>query len=255
MKNISKRKGGELSRHENNTLSRVYKSIKATIQFFILALLQSSSGTLIQGKLGFKKELRDADFAVNAKAIYDALFLNIGGYYNPPFADLALLLDLINAFNVAVGNVKMRVLGAGGAKKTAKNDLYGCLKNALGYVNSVAWNRQSVAEQIITGAKLMLRANTNNRKQIMSAKYTLSVGEVLLQCLALKVDGKYYKASYIWQVSNDGGVTWNDLAITTESKFLVTGLIHGDVLKFRKRTVSTKFGKSGWCTAVDFTAN
>ena len=255
MKKKYKRIGGGLSRIEKKALRRAYKEAKEELVQILFAMEQSASGTLIQGKLGFRKGMKDADFAVNAKAIYDALSLNAGGYFNPPFADLDKLLTLIGFFNDAVGNVKLRVLGAGGAKKTAKNNLYGCLKNALSYINSLAWTLQSVAEEIITGAKMVLRNSKSSKKQVITASYTKAAGEALLQCIALKVDGKYYAANYSWQMSSDGGKTWVDIGVTSQAKLLVTGLTHGDVLKFRKRTSSTKFGIEAWCTPVDFTVN
>lgn len=143
MKKAEKNKGGLIIQGKRKSLFGPFTLLKAII---MLAFPSSASGKVIQGKLGFAKSMRDTDFSSKAKAIFDALTLNTGGYFSTPFADMALFEDMIIAFDASVQNVKLRVLGAGGAQKTAKTDLYGCLKNALAYVNSIAYNRQAVAE-------------------------------------------------------------------------------------------------------------
>lgn len=102
---------------------------------------------------------------------------------------------------------------------------------------------------------MMLIAYAGTKKQELTASYTLATGEALLSCIALKINGKYVsKVTYTWQKSIDGGITWVNIYSGPESKYLVKGLTPGVVMKFRKRSVSTKGGATAWCKAVDFTA-
>ena len=245
-----------MSRRERKALQKK-KLLKKTIRrkiVILIAVLTSTSAIVIQGKLGFKKSIKDNDFSAKAKAIREALFLDASGYYSsPPWADMDLLKSLIDAFDAAILNCNLRVLGAGGALKTAKNNLYGCLKNALNFVNSLAWNNQPAAEGIIQGAKMALKMNKGKKKQELSVSSTSATGEALLQCIAFNIDGKYYVATYNWQKSIDGGATWVDLPDTSKAKLLLKGLTVGSVPKFRKRTNSTKGGITAWCTPIDFT--
>ena len=81
--------GGILTRKERKAL---IKSINDLLGFqknpLYMILLTSSSSITIQGKLGFDKGLKDADFLINAQAIFDALTVNISGFYTPPFVDM-----------------------------------------------------------------------------------------------------------------------------------------------------------------------
>ena len=144
------------------------------------------------------------------------------------------------------------MLDSAGQKKTAKTNLYGCLKDALAYVNNLAWNQVDAAA-IITGAKMVLKNSKTSVKQDFKVKQGKATGEALIISLALMLDGKYLKAMYYWQYSLDGGITWIDLPQTSKANTILIGMTAGLPAKFRKRTYSSKTGLSKWCTPIDFT--
>ena len=84
MKNLNIRINGSLSRSERKALLRkvrqqvekIKDELKAKIKAVILTTVHSSSGTVIQGKLGFNKDTKDSDFLADAKAIYNAFIEN-----------------------------------------------------------------------------------------------------------------------------------------------------------------------------------
>ena len=228
----------------------LFAKIVETVYFFLVTV---PAIKVIQGKLGFRKSLRDGDFAIKAKAMHDALVNDINAFFSPPFADLVLLSDLIDRFEKAINNVQLKVLGAGALKKQAKTDLYNCLLSAKEYINKLARDNQANAEAIINSALMEALGAHSYKKQLLSVKKGDSTCEALLQCIAVKIDGKYYKATYNFQSSIDGGTTWINLDDTTEAKLVVTGLVLGTVMKFRTRSKSKKLGLTKWCPPVDYT--
>ncbi len=245
--------GGILTRKERKALIKSSNRIKEERKQFFMVLVTTGSASMIQGKLGFRKNQKDADFGVNAQAIFDALTLNVSSLFAPPFTDMAALEGFIKAFNEAVKNSKMKLLDAAAQKKTAKSNLYGCLKEALAYINNLAWNSQTNAEAMITGAKMVVKGAKSTQKQDLAVVPGKSTCEALLQCIAVKIDAKYYKATYNWQSSIDGGITWVALDDSQEAKLLVIGLVLGTVMKFRKRSNSKKCGLTKWCKPIDYT--
>ncbi len=242
-----------LSRKERKALLRTRNQVKSLLANPCFILFSMPSAVIAKGKLGFSKSMKDGDFVIKSKAIYDALDLNEAGFYTPPFSDMADFLTAIDKLETCIQNVKVRVLGAAAAKKVAKTDLYNFLKSALEYINKMARNKPLSAEEIITGANMLVCAAHKVMKPQLSAKPTGAAGEVNLQCIAVQLDGKYYKATYNWQISSDGGKTWDNLSDTVEAKLKVIGLVVTTTVKFRQRANSKKFGITAWCTPVDYT--
>ena len=247
-----KNKGGILTRKERKALKRSINVLKREGKKSYFVLLISSSSITIQGKIGFGKGLKDADFLVNAQAIFDALTTNISGFYTPPFVDMPKFQDALKDFTNAIKNSKQRLLDSAAQKKTSKTNLYGVLKDALAYINNLAWNNLDAAA-IITGAKMVQKGSRVSKKQDFTVRQGKNSGETLLASVAVMLDGKYLKAIYYWQMSVDGGVTWIDLEDTDKANTLLIGLKVNVPAKFRKRTKATKTGMSKWCTPVDFT--
>ena len=178
---------------------------------------------------------------------------NVGGFFTIPFVDMALLKDQILAYGTAITNAKLKGLATSSAKVTAKTDLYGTLLSALGYVNNLARLNQVNAVEIIEAAKMLVIGAKSHKKQDFAIKQGVSSGTVELISLAVMFEGKYLKATYYWQYSTDGGITWKDIDDTQVAKTMFSGLTPGVPAKFRKRTNSTKTGMSKWCTPIDFT--
>ena len=243
----------QLSCNERKRLMKEAKELRAIQNQMHIILMAVSSVMILQGKLGFTKGQRDADFSVSAQAIYDALTLNTGSYYTPPFAQMAAFLNAITDYNTAIKNCEINVLGCIGAKKEAKTALYGILKNALSYVNNLAWNLQSAAEEIITGAKMHMKQTRVKDKPDFAVRQGSGTGTVVLDCIAVRVNAKYVKATYNWQYSEDNGVTWIAFPDTQAAKMNAEDIVVNVPLKFRKRSNSQKTGTSEWCTPIVFT--
>lgn len=214
---------------------------------FVLAVTMH----IIRGKLGFTVNSKDSEVLFKSTAIQEALVLNTGGYYTPAFGQMALLGTCITTFSNSINNVNLGVLGAEGAKNTAKVNLMKVLKKALAYVNGLAEDDQANAVEIITGAKMVVIGVPSINKQDFAIKQGPGTGEVILTSLAVKVDGKYVKAVYEWQFSIDNGKTWEPLPVTTTAKTMATGMLPGIATLFRKRTSSAKTGVSTWSPAIE----
>ncbi len=243
---------GTITRSENKALNR-NGVLSDYADNRIIILLASIILKTIKGKLGFNLQTRDADFLTKATAINSALMKDIGGYFSTPFVGMLLLQAQLKDYAQAITNAKNKGLGVGGAKMAAKTLLYGTLQNALGYINDLARLDQTNCVEIIEGAQMVVIGGKGHKKQDFSVTQGAASGEAALSSIAVKVDGKYVKATYYWQYSLDGGVTWIDLPDTQKSKTTLIAMKPGMPAKFRKRTNSTKTGLSKWCTAIDFT--
>jgi len=248
MKIIKTTVNGQLSRKDRKYLGKRLKSLKLQIAKNII--LMASINAIIKGQLGLKKGTRDGTFLTKAKAIQKALIVNSGGYYTPPFTDMSLLETQIVDFERAILNVSMRVLGAAGAKTAAKTMLMSTLMGVLDFVNNLARLNQLFAVEIITGATLLVNGMKGGGKDDFAVRQGVTT-EVILDSKAVMDGDKYVKASYDWQRSIDGGLTWIDLPSTQVAKTSVMGLDLGDQ-SFRKRTNSKKAGITVWCKPIVF---
>ncbi len=208
---------------------------------------------LIKAKLGFSRSTRDAQFLTNSNAIYQAFVDDVGGFFTVPFTQMVLFNTQLVVYSKAITKAKLKGLGSSAEKETAKNNLYGILLNALSYVNDLARTNIENAVSIIEEAKMVVAGSAHFKKQDFYARQGAGTGEVKLFAIAVKVDGKYVKATYFWQFSIDAGVTWIDMETTTIAKTLLTGMVSGKAIKLRKRTKSSKTGLSKWSNPIDFT--
>jgi hypothetical protein len=194
---------------------------------FVIFLMATSTAT-IKAKLGFDIKTEDSLFLTKSQGIYEALLANAGGFFIPPFLQMALLNTQNGNLATAIENMEAGVSGAEAAKKAAKKTLYATLKLALAYVNFLSANDQTDAEELITQANMVVVGAPTANKQNMSAKYGLSTGEVILGTIAGKnAAGKNIKTSYLFQysISETGGIKiWIDLPTTTVANLTVTGM-------------------------------
>ena len=220
-----------ITRRERKAMMKKVRMIKK-VQFFLFAVYIKT----IKAKLGISVNTRDGNFEVTARAIYNGLLANVGGFYTPPFAQMAALNTAIITFTTEKQNVKDGVAGAEAAKKAAKKAVMVLLQKALNYINELCLDDQKNANEIITGCKMIVVNGKRKDKQELTVKPGLAAGEMLLYSLALRLDGKYIPATYYWQFSIDDGKTWEDLANTMEAKAVATGMLAGLPTLFRKRT-------------------
>ena len=90
-------------------------------------------------------------------------------------------------------------------------------------------------------------------KPDFAVKQGTATGEIKLIALAAKFNGKRVKASYEWQYSVDGGVTWVSLDTTVVAKTIATGMRVDVKTLFRKRYTTSKGGTTAWCTPIAVT--
>lgn len=206
-----------------------------------------------KGKLGFNLNTNDGTFLFKAQGIFDALTANTGGFYTPPFANLALLATQIAAFQATINDMEMGVIGAEGAKTEAKKALKITLLGALNYVNNLAFLDQANAVEIITGANMLVINAGSINKQDFAVRQGDATGEVKLISLAARFNNKRVNASYDWQYSRDNGTTWVSLDSTVVAKTVAVGMTVDLKTLFRKRSTTVKGGTTAWCNAIAIT--
>ena len=171
-------------------------------------------------------------------------------YYTPPFGALATLATAIATLQATIVDIEAGVLGAEAAKVDAKRDVMRLLKKALNYINDIAFDRQDVASEVITGARMLVNKPISQDKQDLKAVIGPGTGVVRLLAKALKYLSQYQKATYEWQFSIDQGSTWENIPFTHKAKVTVTGMLPGIETWFRKRDYSEKTGMSAWSDYV-----
>src|ERR1035437_4035739 len=210
-----------------------------------ILLFAAVSVTVIKAKLGMPT--KQADYLVQSQAIYAALELNTGGFYTTLLPALLILLgDQNDEYSTCLKNMKLGVLGAKGAKITAKSNLKATLNLVLGYINGLAAANQPQSVEIITGCKMMVIAGKSVNKQDMSATKTVTPGQAKLGSLARKnAKGDYIKTIYDWQSAKippmaldapASSLAWLDLPSTMVAKTTSSGNTLGSLMAFRKRT-------------------
>ena len=219
----------------------------------IIIMLASIAIKVIKGKLGFGSKTKDADFLTKSSAILSALLKDVGGYFTVPFAGLGLLEGQIKIFTGAITDAKNGGLGTSAAKDTAKTNLYGTLLSALAYINNLARLDNTNAVEIIEDAQMVVIGGKSHKKQDFAVKQGAASGQAMLRSRAVMIDGKYQIATYYWQYSIDGGVSWIDVPQTSKANTEIIDMKPGVPAKFRKQTFCAKTGLSIWCTALDFT--
>ena len=126
-------------------------------------------------------------------------------------------------------------LGKVAKKNKLKTDVMCTLNSLLGFVNILAMDDAVNSEEIITGANLLVCKKRSKGKQNLSAKQGLSPDEIILYCIAEKINGMYVDA-------------------TDEATVVVTGMERISTL-FRKCSKTKKGGKTKWCTPVEIVPN
>lgn len=216
-----------------------------------ILLFAAVSVTVIKAKLGMPR--KQADYLIQSESIHAALALDTGGFYTSLLPALLALLDTQNGdYSTALKNMKLGVLGAKGAKITAKSNLKITLNTILAFINGLAAANQAQAVEIITGCKMMVVGAHAVNKQDMSAKKTATAGQAKLGSLAGKnAKGDYVKTMYDWQKAivpptaidaPASSLSWSNLPSTMVAKALSNGNSANTLYAFRKRTTITVDG-------------
>ena len=231
------RRNGVLSDHNDNRI----------VVILFAAIVPKS----IRGRLGFNMDTSDGKFLTNSKAIFNALTADVNALYSPAFAKLALLGTLNDSFQKAIDALKLGGKGLEAKKNAIKKKVYSVLVSALGYINELCRDDQDNASTMITGCTMILVKESTTKKQDFAVTQGHATEEIDLASLAVKNGPKSLSATYMWQVSIDGGKTWEDLEPTLIAKTTATGMLVGVSTLFRKRTKTTEFGMSAWCTPIE----
>ncbi len=229
-----------------SSAAKMRYSAHRKVSIIILSILQNN----IKGRLGFTIKLADEKFYFNAKAIAYAIRLNRFGFYNPQFKKLDLLDTRIDFYKKSLDDIMQGGIGKVAIKNTAKRKLKYTLDSALDFINEQARDNRVDAVTIITGANLIVHKKRVVNKKELEAILGGATGEIILKCIAEKVNGKYIDATYMWQFSIDNGKTWEPIDPTHGAKVVVKGMLPGISTLFRNRSKTSKKGLTAWCNPV-----
>ncbi|MFI5218947.1 MAG: hypothetical protein ACHQNT_05605 [Bacteroidia bacterium] len=250
-KSITKRQREGMLRNAPSMSVKTQRKYEKPLRSFIMLIV---SVKITRAKLGLSVNTRDGVFLLKARAIWQAITDDAGGFFAAtPFALLATLNTQNGALATEMQNVELGVMGAEGAKIAAKVAVKLTLDAAVDYVNGLARLDQPNAVEIITTANMQVANAPAVKKQEFAVKQGEATGEIKLASLAAKIEGKYVKASYEWQYSTDNGVRWISLDATVRAKTVSTGMEVDIKTLFRKRYTTSKGGTTAWCTPIAIT--
>ncbi len=177
-----------------------------------------------------------------AKAIIVALTGNKS--FPSPQPALAVISAAIAELETAEASAQSRLKGAVAARNEKRTALVKLLEQLRGYVQTIADADPAHAEALIGSAGMNVKRVTARRKRVFAVAQGDITGSVTLTAPAAKGH-----ASYEWEVSTDGGKTWQMLPPSLWSKTVVTGLQAGVEHAFRTRTV-IKGGATNWSAVI-----
>jgi hypothetical protein len=161
-----------------------------------------------------------------------------------PVPSLAVISAAINDLETAQAAALTRVKGAADSRNQKRKALCTLLEQLRGYVQSVADAAPDRAAPLIQSAAMSVRKVTLAGKRVFFAKQSALSG-----ALTLVAPAASHRASYEWEMSSDGGKTWQPLPPTLPAKTAVSGLQPATTYSFRYRSV-TKAGASDWSAPV-----
>jgi hypothetical protein len=152
----------------------------------------------------------------------------------------AALADLETAHAAALTRVK----GAAATLRQKRAALLVLLEQLRGYVQSVADAAPDRSAPLIQSAGMNVRKVTLGAKRVFAVKQAVASG-----ALTILAASAGPRSSYEWEMSSDGGKTWQLLPPTVQAKTGVTGLQPGATYAFRYRSV-TKAGAADWSQPI-----
>jgi hypothetical protein len=152
----------------------------------------------------------------------------------------AAITDLENAQAVALTRVK----GAAQTRNQKLAALVTLLRQLRDYVQTVADASPDSAAALIHSAAMNVRKVSLAGKRVFSVKQGALSGAVSILAPAAGP-----RASYEWEMSADGGKTWQPLPPTMPSRTTASGLQPATTYAFRYRSV-TKAGASDWSQPI-----
>jgi hypothetical protein len=176
-----------------------------------------------------------------ARAIVDAMT------HNPSFPQPDPTLDTVQTAILALDSAQTaslsRTRGAAQARDVRRRELLLRLGELRAYVQQVADGSTESAASIIESAGLRVHRSTAYAKP----RFHVRQG-ALSDTVKLTAESPRQQAFYEWQMSTDGGTTWEGLPATWTSHTTVTGLAVGKVAMFRFRAVTRRL-RGDWSQA------
>ena len=179
-----------------------------------------------------------------AKAIVQAFTGNAS--LPTPDPTLAVVTAAITDLENAQIASQSRTKGTVATRDQKRAVLVALLLRLKVYLQKMADTDREHAPAIIQSAGMGVKRVTARRARTFGTKQGKVSGSVELETARA---GKY--AFYEWEVSADGGKTWQLASSTTQSRTAVTGLQPGSTYSFRSRPV-TKTGPGDWTQPVSW---
>ena len=181
------------------------------------------------------------EFLLRMETVVGAMEANVGTFPapSPPLVDVRSHMKELSDVQAAFETHKSPIAPRDAAFDVLWQD--GMQLHA--YVQSLATATPEQAAVIAGQAAMALQSRTKRHKPPLTVVQKLSASVVLVGT-AIKHAGRYD-----WQLSLDGGLTWQDLPPTTQARTTVTNLEVGVVVLFRYR-ILTKDGMGDWSDPV-----
>ena len=179
-----------------------------------------------------------------AKAIIAAMTNNSS--FPAPEPTLAMVGQALNELETAEAAALARTKGAATARNQKRAALVALLEQLKMYVQKQADLNLATAATVIQSSAMVVRKVPVRTKRAFAAKQgTLSGSVTLVTASAAR------RASYEWEFSSDGGITWQLMPATLQAKTSIMGLKAGSTYSFRFRAV-VKAGAGDWSAPVSF---
>ena len=153
-------------------------------------------------------------------------------WFPTPRPSLSVLAAAIDDLTEAAATAGTKVMGSVAARHAKRAVLEGVLEQLRVYVQSIARANPEYGHSIIESAGMDVKKTRGPGPRIFRAELRGVSGSVYLE-----VPQAGNRASYQWQYSVDGGVTWVRLPDTNTADTTVTGLKPVSTVHFRYRTV------------------
>lgn len=177
-----------------------------------------------------------------AQAIVTAMTGN--KFFPSPAPSLADVSQAIADLETAQTAAQARTHGAVVTRNQKRIALVAKLEQLKAYIQNIADANREEASGIIQSAGLGVRKTPVRAKRVFSAVMGAVSGTVIV-----RTPSAGSRATYFWEMSSDGGATWQPLPSTVQTKTSVTGLHAPATYSFRFRTV-TKAGLGDWSQPV-----
>jgi hypothetical protein len=161
-------------------------------------------------------------------------------HFPSPNPSLAAVTSALAALEDAETTRQSRTRGTREVRDERLAALVALLRELRGYVQSVADRDPDSAASVIESAGMSVKRPAVQTKPPFAVKPGRVSGSI-----ALAVRSAGDRASYAWQWSTDGGITWDDAPRTTQAKTEIAGLRPGARCWFRFCVV-TKDGEQDW---------